>query len=81
MTLTEYYWTLEEITNDLKYLMRLSSRDFQNLLFPHTVDKDSVRGKWVLFAESPLHFIWSCSMDKLEIISQYIQDCKREKHD
>tara|TARA_R100000388_G_scaffold32803_1_gene25571 strand:- start:857 stop:1099 length:243 start_codon:yes stop_codon:yes gene_type:complete len=79
MTRTEYYWTVKDITNDLKYLMRLTSRDFRNLLFPNSEDEDYVRGKWEVFAESPLRFIWSCSEDKLEIISEYIQDIKREE--
>tara|TARA_Y100000114_G_scaffold81171_1_gene74832 strand:+ start:345 stop:551 length:207 start_codon:yes stop_codon:yes gene_type:complete len=67
------------MTDDLKYLMRLTSRDFRNLLFPNSEDEDYVRGKWEVFAESPLRFIWSCSEDKLEIISEYIQDIKREE--
>lgn len=83
MTRTEHYWDLKDITNDLKYLMRLNSRDFRNLLFPtfnpDSADLDYIRDKWLLFSESPLRFIWSCSDDKLEIISQYIQDCKREE--
>jgi len=78
MTRTEYYWTLKDMTDDLKYLMRLTSRSFRNLLFPNSEDKDYVRNKWLLFAEDPLRFIWSCSEDKLEIISEYIQECKRE---
>jgi len=79
MTKTEYYHDLKDITNDLKYLMRLSSRDFRNLFFLNSEDEDYVRGKWTVFAESPLRFIWSCSYDKLEIISEYIQDIKREE--
>ena len=79
MTRTEHYWTLKDITDDLKYLLRLDSRDFQNLLFPDAVDKDYVRNKWLSFVKSPLFFIWSCSEDKLEIISEYIQSIKREE--
>ena len=79
MTRTEYYWTLKDMTDDLKYLMRLTSRSFRNLLFPDSEDKDYVRGRWMVFAESPLRFIWSCSEDKLEIICEYIQGIKREE--
>jgi len=72
--------TLKDITNDLKYLTRLTSRGFRHLLYPtfnpDSADLDYIRNKWLLFSESPLRFIWSCSEDKLEIISQYIQDCK-----
>ena len=84
MTRTEHYWNLKDITNDLKYLMRLTATDFQNLFFPtfnpdFAVDMDHIRTKWALFATNPLGFIWSCSEDKLEIISEYIQDVKREE--
>ena len=79
MTRTEHYWTLKDITDDLKYLMRLTSRDFQNLLFPDVEDSDYVRDKWLRFVTNPLLFIWSCSEDKLEIISEYIQSIKREE--
>ena len=80
---TEKSQTLKDTTDDLKYLMRLNSREFRHLLFPtfnpDSADLDYIRNKWLLFSESPLRFIWSCSEDKLEIISQYIQDCKREE--
>jgi len=78
-TRTEHYWTLKDMTDDLKYLMRMTSRDFRNILFPDSEDSDYVRDKWLVFATSPLHFIWSCSEDKLEIISEYIQGIKREE--
>tara|TARA_R100001463_G_scaffold61140_1_gene113908 strand:- start:306 stop:575 length:270 start_codon:yes stop_codon:yes gene_type:complete len=75
MSLTTYD-ILVSATNDAKYLNRLNRNDFASLLFPDSVDVNYVELKWREFASSPMHFMWGCSYDKLEILAQYIDDCK-----
>ena len=72
------YDILLTATNDAKYLNRLDRQRFAALLFPDSVDENYVELKWREFLHSPMHFIWGCSLDKVEILAQYIDDCKAE---
>ncbi len=64
------------ILNDLKYLHRLNRDEFWDLLFPKSLSY-YVEPKWELFQNDKLSFLWSCSMDKIQILVDYINDCKR----
>ena len=64
------------ILNDLKYLHRLNRDEFWDLLFPKSLEY-YVEPKWELFQNDKLSFLWSCSMDKIQILVDYINDCKR----
>ena len=64
------------ILNDLKYLHRLNRDEFWDLLFPKSLEY-YVERKWELFQNDKLSFLWSCSMDKIQILVDYINDCKR----
>jgi len=66
---------LNETLENLKYLGRWSKNDFLNVLFPNSVG-DYGENKWILWQSNPLHFLWSCSSDKLDIIAIEIQFMK-----
>jgi len=72
MTTTE---TMLQVTNDMKYLQRLNKVEFWEILFTHS-EKTYVDRKWELFQTDKLGFIWSCSTDKVQILVDYITDCK-----
>jgi len=63
--------TLKEFTDALKYIGRLNKFSFKMLLFPDAIE-DYLDAKWEMFGKSPLHFLWSCSSDKLELISGWL---------
>ena len=63
--------TLMEFTNALKYLGTLDRLSFKMLLFPDSTEEYSGR-KWEQFQASLISFLWSCSNDKLEIISHWL---------
>ena len=65
--------TVVEITDQLKTLNNLNYREFEELLFPGAVEY-YVHGKWELFQKDKLRFIWSCSVDKIELMVQYINE-------
>ena len=67
---------LKGITDDLKYLNRLGKDEFKDLFFPNSTD-DYYLPKWSLFCNDKLSFIWSCSLDKLQDIVNYIDEVKR----
>ena len=62
---------LNETLENLKYLGRWSKNDFLTVLFPNSVG-DYGENKWILWQSNPLHFLFSCSSDKLEIIEELI---------
>lgn len=73
------YDSLTQVLEDLKYLNRLSKYGFTELLFPNSVDSEGrphtyADHKWTQFQENPLHFLWSCSSDKLLILLKYIEE-------
>ena len=68
--------TLKNITDELVYLDRLNQYDFKELFFPNSTD-DYYLPKWSLFCNDKLSFIWSCSLDKLQVIVNYIDEVKR----
>ena len=71
------YKTMLRIVDDLKYLDRLTKVEFWELLFTHS-NKPYVDGKWHLFKDDKLGFIDSCSVDKIKILVDYINNCKGE---
>lgn len=66
------YDALTQVLDDLKYLNRLSKWEFKELLFPNA--QCYADRKWVQFQANPLHFLWSCSSDKLLILLNYIEE-------
>jgi len=68
---------LESVLDDLKYLNRLNRHEFCELLFPQS-EEYYQREKWDSWTDNPLHFLWGCSYDKLEILIGYINECKGE---
>lgn len=70
------YEIMERAQSDAKYLNRLNRFDFGELLFPNSID-DYVDNKWKLFQEGMMEFMWSCSMDKLQLLAEYIDKCKK----
>lgn len=66
---------LKDWTDELKYLNRLDMMEFQKWFFPDAT-AEYFAGKWRLFNRDKLGFIWSCSMDKLERVIEYIRWCK-----
>ena len=62
-------------SDDAKYLQRLNKQEFWDLLFP-TSEQTYVDNKWELWLEGKMEFLWSCSVDKIKILAQYIDDCK-----
>jgi len=68
---------LKDWTDELKYLNRMNLMDFKEWLFPNATD-DYLAGKWELFGRDKLGFIWSCSLDKIAKIIEYIGWCKRD---
>jgi len=67
---------LNETLENLKYLGRWSRYDFIEALFPKSTGSYG-EDKWILWQSNPLHFLWSCSSDKLEIIAESIDSFKR----
>jgi hypothetical protein len=67
--------TMLQITDDMKYLGRLNKEEFSQLLFPHS-ESTYVNHKWSLFQDDKLEFIWSCSVDKVKILVDFINDCE-----
>lgn len=68
---------LKDWTDELKYLNRMNLMDFKEWLFPNATD-DYLASKWELFGRDKLGFIWSCSLDKIARIIEYIGWCKRD---
>ena len=62
-------------SNDAKYLQRLNKQEFWELLFPNS-EQYYVDNKWKLWEAGKMEFLWSCSVDKIKILAQYIEDCK-----
>ena len=71
------YKTMLRIVDDLKYLERLTKVEFWELLFTYS-NKPYVDAKWDLFKNDKLGFIDSCSVDKIKILVDYINNCKGE---
>jgi hypothetical protein len=69
------YQSLINALEDLKYLNRLTKNEFIDLLFCDSV-ANYADNKWEAFCDNVLHFLWSCSSDKLIIICEYISSCK-----
>jgi len=67
------------VLDSLKYLNRLNVKDFRDLLFPNS-EAHYLEGKWLLFRNNPLHFLWSCSLDKLELIVNYVDQIKSQEN-
>ena len=65
--------TVVEITDQLKTLNNLNYMEFKELLFPGSMAY-YVHGMWDLFQKDKLRFIWSCSVDKIELMVQYINE-------
>ncbi len=63
--------TLREFTDALKYLGRLNKFSFKMLLFPDATD-NYVDIKWSNFQASLVTFLWSCSPDKLDLITGWL---------
>ncbi len=68
---------LKEVTDELKYLNRLNKAEFHDLFFPQS-NNTYVDRKWDRFNRDKLSFIWGCSLDKLQIVVDYIERCKNE---
>jgi len=63
--------TLKELTDALKYLGRLDKFAFKMLLFPDATE-DYLDDKWSSFQASLVSFLWSCSSDKLDLITGWL---------
>lgn len=63
--------TLREFTEALKYLGILNKFSFKMLLFPDDTE-DYLDDKWKHFQDSPLYFLWTCSRDKLDLITGWL---------
>lgn len=70
------YDVIKQAQSDAKYLNRLNKVTFKNLVFPNSPDDGYIDAKWELFKNSKMEFFWSCSYDKLNILGQYIDNCK-----
>ena len=68
-----------EASNDAKYLNRLNRYDFGKLLFPDSLDESYVDKKWEWFNDGIMEFMWSCSIDKLKIMADFIDECKKDE--
>ena len=62
-------WTPKEFSS-------LNRQEFWDLVFPNSLEH-YFEPKWSLFQEDKLSFLWSCSVDKIKILVDYIHDCKR----
>lgn len=77
-----HYKTLLRITDDLIFLDRLNREEFLMLLFPNSKREDGktpsiyALNKWDLFKRDKLEFIRSCSVDKVKILVDFINECK-----
>jgi hypothetical protein len=67
---------LKQSIEDQRYLQRLNCMMFTDLLFPNSIGDYAV-DKWTLFREDLFAFMCSCSVDKLEILADYIDRCRR----
>jgi len=56
-------------------LGRLNRLEFEELLFPNSVG-DYATNKWELFRDNLFSFLCSCSDDKIELLTQYIEEAK-----
>ena len=74
--MSDTFTQLLNASNDAKYLNRLNKQDFWELLFPDS-EEYYVDNKWELWQEGKMEFLWSCSVDKVKILAQYIDTCKR----
>ena len=78
------YKTMLRITDDLIFLDRLNREEFLMLLFPNSKQADGktpsiyALNKWDLFIQDKLVFIRSCSVDKVKILVDFINECKGE---
>ena len=70
--------TLGHYLDDLKFLNRLNKFEFIDLLFPNSPDEAYNNAKWNSWNEDSLHFLWSCSHDKLMIIADYCNEMAEE---
>jgi len=70
------YTTLKAAQDDLKYLERLNKIEFAELLFPDAGTQEYTDMKWDSFNHNLIHFIWSCSYDKLQLMADFIDECK-----
>ncbi len=68
---------LKDMTDDLKYLTRLNKTEFHDLFFAGS-NFSYVNRKWDIFNRDKMGFIWGCSLDKLQIVVDYIERCKNE---
>jgi hypothetical protein len=71
------YTTLKTAQEDLKYMNRLSKDEFKELLFAGSTD-DYVDAKWDSFTRNMIFFIWECSYDKIQLMADFIDECKGE---
>ena len=71
------YEIIKQAQDDLRYLGRLNQTAFAELLFPDSIES-YVEPKWDLFRDDILAFLWSCSHDKIKILAQFIDSCKRD---
>jgi len=72
--------TLISITDDLKYMGRMTFSQFKIVFYPTKEgvwhDPNQQHRSWSLFATDPMRFLWSCSYDKLELLCQYVKTQK-----
>lgn len=64
------------VIDDMKYLNRLNQPLFYGLLFQGNQITHYEERKWELFQTDRLGFLWSCSVDKLEILWNFVAECK-----
>jgi hypothetical protein len=66
---------MQSFISDLKYLGHLNRYEFEELLFPNSVG-DYASNKWLNFKTDLFSFLCSCSDDKIELLTQYIEEEK-----
>ena len=77
--MTRRYNTLQvmkQSIEDQRYLMRLNFVSFSDLLFPNSIG-DYAEQKWRMFRDDLWAFLCSCSADKLQLLAEYIDRCRR----
>ncbi len=74
------YKTMLRILDDLKYLHRLNKQEFWDLVFPNSLEH-YFEPKWSLFQQDKLSFLWSCSVDKIQILVDYINKCRDDEYE
>jgi len=70
------YKTMLRILDDLKYLQQ----EFWDLVFPNSLEH-YFEPKWDLFQKDKLSFLWSCSVDKIQILVDFINECRDEEYE